>query len=76
MISTGSTTPHTRLHDDGGLRDPDPNRRSLRLRAAGVELERWGPFHHVVRTGESDLAHFRTAGGAERLAHAVARERL
>ena len=76
MITTSATTPLTYQHTDGGLRDPDPIRRARRLRAAGVGLERWGPFHHVVRDGEADLAHFRTAGRAERRAHAVARERL
>jgi hypothetical protein len=74
-VLTTAATKLIDIHEDGTLRDPDPQRRATRLRDAGVRIERRGPLDHVVRSETSELVHFRTMGAAERHAHAIAHAR-
>jgi MFS transporter, DHA1 family, inner membrane transport protein len=75
MISTAATKIAFPYPENGGLRDPDPHRRSQRLLAAGLRVERQGAWDYVVRDGER-VEHRRTLASAERIAHRVADRRL
>ncbi len=68
MIGT-STTKLEYRPEDGGLRDLNPLRRSARLRAAGIEIERSGRWAHTVRFPDGRRERRRSYGSAERLAH-------
>lgn len=74
MINT-SATKMVPLREDGGLLDPHPARRAARLDAAGVRIERWGPFNWIVREGDHGISRTRTLGAAQRRAHALAATR-
>lgn len=76
MITTAATKPIDYHRQDGGLRDPDPRRRTDRLRRAGVAVERRGLLAHVVRDDAGGPVSFRTLRGAERHAHALADRRV
>jgi hypothetical protein len=69
MISTATTKlDHPRSHD-GGLLDLDPRRRTARLRAADIRIERVRPLHHVVHLPDGTRHRRRTFGAAERVGH-------
>jgi hypothetical protein len=70
MISTAPTRIAFPEPADGGLRDPDPLRRSARLRSAGVEIRRDGPFRYRVLGPDGRCTGSRrTHRGAEMLAY-------
>lgn len=69
MISTATTKLEHPRSDDGGLRDLDPRRRSARLRAGDVRIERVRPLHHLVHLPDGSSHRRRTFTAAERLGH-------
>jgi hypothetical protein len=69
MISTATTKLDHPRPQDGGLLDLDPRRRTARLRAGDIRIERVRPLHHVVHLPDGTRHHRRTFGAAERVGH-------
>lgn len=69
MISTATTKLEAPRPQDGSLRDLDPSRRSARLRAGNVRIERVRPLQHVVHLPDGSRHRCRTFGAAERIGH-------
>lgn len=58
--------------ENGTLMDLNPYRRAARLRAAGISLQRTGPWSYTVELPDGRTERRRTFTGAQRVAHAFA----